>query len=366
MCPPDDSRSLMPQCARISDDELRTAFRELRAEIARHGWTRKPTRRTVLELGAHLATMTGGIALSAVATGTIAYGIGIILATAGMMGVASNTHTSSHHATSDRRWINEALTLFGCSFVLGLSATYWWDKHLKHHAAPNVHGDDEDASFAPWFALTDREVNAAGRAGRTYYRHVQCFVFPIAIALNAPNMQKNGVVFLCQEIRRRHGRRMVLWLDALGLAGHFGLNTALPYYLWGCWGLAPYALRLIAFSYAMFAFFGPAHLPGEAVAMERAPTMRGLPFLLAATVNFRAGWIGRWLASGLDDQIEHHMFPDISHVHYRALRPLVKEFCRTQGLPYRRMPWTRALRSALRVLRVPKPLLRESDVRAFV
>jgi linoleoyl-CoA desaturase len=281
-----------------------------------------------------------------------------------MMGVASNTHTSSHYATSNRRWINEALTFFGCSFILGLSATYWWHKHGRHHSCPNVHGEDEDASFWPWFALTDVEVQAAKKNVRTYYVHFQRFVFPLAIALNAPNMQKNGIAFLYEEMRRLRGREVRLWIDAAGLAAHMLVSIVLPSILWGgTWAVALYWARVTAFGYAMFLFFGPAHLPAEAAVLETVPKRRRLLFVLAATVNFRAGTIGRWLGSGLDHQIEHHLFPNVSHVHYSAISPLVESFCRTNGLPYRQIGWAQGLRSALRAMRIPKIVLRSSDIR---
>src|SRR5437868_12912694 len=36
----------------------------------------------------------------------------------------------------------------------------------------------------------------------------------------------------------------------------------------------------------------------------------------AGTVSFRTGWLGRFLCSGLEYQVEHHLFPNISHVYY--------------------------------------------------
>lgn len=41
-----------------------------------------------------------------------------------------------------------------------------------------------------------------------------------------------------------------------------------------------------------------------------------------------------WLIGGLNYQIEHHLFPGISHVHYRKISNLVKETAEKYGLPY--------------------------------
>ena len=41
-----------------------------------------------------------------------------------------------------------------------------------------------------------------------------------------------------------------------------------------------------------------------------------------------------WLVGGLNFQVEHHLFPDICHVHYPAIAPIVQQTTREYGLPY--------------------------------
>jgi linoleoyl-CoA desaturase len=41
-----------------------------------------------------------------------------------------------------------------------------------------------------------------------------------------------------------------------------------------------------------------------------------------------------WLIGGLNFQIEHHLFPKISHVHYPALHDIIKKICEERGLQY--------------------------------
>ncbi len=40
------------------------------------------------------------------------------------------------------------------------------------------------------------------------------------------------------------------------------------------------------------------------------------------------------LYGGINYQIEHHLFPTICHVHYRAISPIVKETCKEFNIPY--------------------------------
>ncbi len=56
---------------------------------------------------------------------------------------------------------------------------------------------------------------------------------------------------------------------------------------------------------------------------------------LLTTTNFAANsrWFS-WYVGGLNFQIEHHLFPNICHVHYRNIAGIVKETAQEFGLPY--------------------------------
>ena len=50
---------------------------------------------------------------------------------------------------------------------------------------------------------------------------------------------------------------------------------------------------------------------------------------------------GPWLAfinGGLNYQIEHHLFPRISHCYYAKIAPIVSEFCKKKNIPYVHFP----------------------------
>ena len=53
------------------------------------------------------------------------------------------------------------------------------------------------------------------------------------------------------------------------------------------------------------------------------------------TVDFaRRSRVVAWLLGGLNFQIEHHLFPRISHVNYPAISKLVEQTCRDFGVAY--------------------------------
>jgi linoleoyl-CoA desaturase len=48
-----------------------------------------------------------------------------------------------------------------------------------------------------------------------------------------------------------------------------------------------------------------------------------------------------WLVGGLNFQIEHHLFPKISHIHYPAISKIVQQVCKEYGIGYIEYPKTR-------------------------
>ena len=60
-----------------------------------------------------------------------------------------------------------------------------------------------------------------------------------------------------------------------------------------------------------------------------------------------------WLVGGLNYQVEHHLFPRVSHIHYPALSKIVKEKCEAFDLPYNCVPTLRkAVASHFRLIRL--------------
>lgn len=56
---------------------------------------------------------------------------------------------------------------------------------------------------------------------------------------------------------------------------------------------------------------------------------------LLTTTNYapKSKWFS-WLIGGLNYQVEHHLFPQISHIHYANLSKLVKETAQKYNVPY--------------------------------
>jgi linoleoyl-CoA desaturase len=74
---------------------------------------------------------------------------------------------------------------------------------------------------------------------------------------------------------------------------------------------------------------------------------------IETTVDFaRNSRFLNWYLGGLNLQVEHHLFPNICHVHYPALAEIVEEVSREYGVRYAFHPtMLDAMRSHYRMLR---------------
>jgi fatty acid desaturase len=308
----------------------------------------------------HVGALIGGAILFFSSGPWLVRAAGVALCSLGSLGVASNAHTASHRASARRRITNMVWTSIGFSLLNGLSSTYWSYRHIAvHHRHPNIVGVDQDVDYRPFFTIIAADAGAAG-SGRRAWSRVQAFFLPLALLLNFINYQRSGWRYLLRRggELRRPGRRHAIDVSLLALGNAlwiavpwmFGKDLASVAVFW--------LLRAALNGVAMFVCFVPAHTPAEAALV--AGDDRGKdPVLLqtATTLNFRAGPVAALFLSGLQYQIEHHLFPEVSHVHYPALSIRVKAFCDRHGYPHRTLGWGEALIKTFRVFLHPKPVL---------
>jgi len=63
---------------------------------------------------------------------------------------------------------------------------------------------------------------------------------------------------------------------------------------------------------------------------------------IKTTANFATNnKVVSWLVGGLNFQIEHHLFPKISHVHYPAISKIIRQMCQEHGIHYIEYPRVR-------------------------
>ena len=338
-----------------------STIRELALVLKAKGLTRKTPVRIIIELLLHTAITLGGFAWFLLSDSWFQTATALLVSTIGLLGVATNTHTSAHGATSDSKWVNHALTYFGYPYMLMMSATYWHHKHnMIHHPVPNVVGEDDDVDLSPYFALTSDQVKQASIWQKRWYK-IQWIFFPLALSANGFNVQWSGWNYLARQLLDPEIRATKHWLDLAAMLLHIVTWIIVPALFFGpVNAVVWYMARIALMGYAMFAAFAPAHFPAAAPAATQ--DQKDQDYVLIQTVNtidFETGAIGRFLCSGVDYQIEHHLFPYISHTQYPAVAPIVKDYCESHGYPYRCLPWWRAIWQSLTVMKHPKPVVKD-------
>src|SRR5450432_2715807 len=90
----------------LSSMDYLDSYTSLAAELKRQGWFRKATGRLMMEFTFHLATFALGIVVVVNASNAWVWIGGVAISAIGATGISTNTHTSAHFATSDKRRLN--------------------------------------------------------------------------------------------------------------------------------------------------------------------------------------------------------------------------------------------------------------------
>lgn len=265
-------------------------------------------------------------------------------------------HDACHGSYSRRKWVNEFMGL--SMNALGSNAFIWKIKHnVIHHTYTNIDGVDDDLanSFLIRMCSTQR--------WRPMHRFQFIYVY-FLYAISTINWMW-GTDFVKYFSRKIHNTPI----------NHFGLRediifwsskllylffyVAVPVYCVGWQGwLAGFLVVHMVMGLALSIVFQLAHVV-EKTAFEYAGDMpKVIPTEWAAhevktTADFAPdNKVISWLVGGLNFQIEHHLFPQVSHVHYPALSKIVRQQCELFGLPYHYYPTMReAVASHVRVMR---------------
>ncbi len=240
-------------------------------------------------------------------------------------------HDALHRAGSSHGWIN---TVLGWSFdVLGASSHAWRHAHnVVHHTYTNMPGQDHDIEAQPWMRFY------AQRDVPLYYRMQHVFAFGFyTLTMLAWTFSKDFVQL--SRPQARTGART--WAGVLlGKAVHLGLFVVVPLFVYDgpAWQvLLGYLGMQMAVGFTLAVVFQLAHVVEATqfpVAGADGTMARSwAEHQLHTTANFGAG-MSNFFTGGLNHQIEHHLFPTISHAHYPALAAIVRTTAAEFGLPY--------------------------------
>lgn len=263
--------------------------------------------------------------------------IGVGLAGIGL----SVMHDANHGAYSKNRLVNQ---IIGYSLnLVGGNATNWKIQHnVKHHTYTNIDGHDEDVS--PKGGIIRLSPNS-GKKKIHRYQHVYAWFLYGLMTISwivvkdvkqLIGYTKDGMLKKQQPIKKAWS-----WLVITKIF-YYAYILAIPMifspFSWWMILIGFVIMHYVA-GFILAVIFQPAHviegndfpLPNEEDVIEENWSVHQLK----TTCNFAPkNWLLSWYVGGLNYQIEHHLFPNICHVHYRKIAKIVRQTAEEFNVPY--------------------------------
>jgi len=272
--------------------------------------------------------------------------LGVLLGMA-TAGIGFNImHDGGHLAYSRRRWINR-ISALSLDMVGGSSYIWQWKHGRFHHTWVNVEGHDSDIDLGVLARLAPRQRRRPWHRWQHLYLWVLYAVTVLRWHLYGDFRDILTGTIGTHPFPRPKGIDLAVFVG--GKLVFFALAFGLPLLVhpWtvvlaGYVLVAAVAGLLLALVFQMAHLVEQASFPDPGTDNARLDTPWAI-HQLHTTVNFAPGnRVLSWMIGGLNFQIEHHLFPRISHVHYPAVARVVDRTCREFGLPYHVSPSFRA------------------------
>lgn len=259
-----------------------------------------------------------------------------------LVSIAFNVmHDACHGSYSSKKWVNNLMS--HSMNALGSNSFIWKVKHnVVHHTYTNVDGIDDDIAKSPVLRLCPTQAWKPAHR----FQHIYMFgVYGLSTILwlfltDWIKYFKRKVVVT--EMKMSAYDHLVFWSGKLLYAVFYALIPIL------CIGWKPWLVGFLIVHVVMgttlAVVFQLAHVveKTEFENVEEQPKVLDTEWAvheLRTTANFapRNKMIS-WFVGGLNYQVEHHLFPRISHVHYPALSKIVQAQCEKFGVPYHYYP----------------------------
>ncbi|MBF9254478.1 acyl-CoA desaturase [Pontibacter sp. 172403-2] len=251
-------------------------------------------------------------------------------------------HDGSHGSFSKIKRLNELASM--SLNVLGANVFMWNTKHnVIHHAYTNIDGIDDDLDARPFLRLCESQKHyRIHRYQHLYFWLAYSMLFFFWVFFSDYQKyftKKVGSMPLKKMTRTNH---ISFWTFK---AVHAAFFVVLPIFMVG---FVPWLVGFLIYGvftgFVMSIVFQLAHTIEETnFPVAAQPTNRledeWAVHQLRTTANFATNnKLITWLVGGLNFQIEHHLFPKISHVHYPALSSIIKQACADYNVPYLEFP----------------------------
>jgi len=247
-------------------------------------------------------------------------------------------HDACHGSYSSKKWVNNVL---GYSLnAMGGNAFIWKFKHnIVHHTYTNVDGIDDDIAKSPIM----RQCSTQKWVPAHRFQHIYV-VLVYAISSFAWVAMMDFTKYFKQKVFSTPLQKMdkkehiLFWFSKVMYALFY---VAVPVYFvgWQAWAIG-FTCMHIVMGLTLAIVFQLAHVVEhtefEAVGIEsKMIDNEWAIHQVKTTANFAPkNKIISWFVGGLNFQVEHHLFPKVSHIHYPAISGIVAEVCKKHNLPY--------------------------------
>lgn len=246
-------------------------------------------------------------------------------------------HDGGHGSFSTKKFWNTiaAYSVNG----LGASMLMWNNKHnIVHHTYTNIDGIDDDIEIKPFVRMCSTQKKYKVHRFQHIYvwflYSLLLIVWVFAADYKKYFNKKVGEVPIKKLSIFNH---IAFWAAKLI---YYFMMIALPIYMIGFteWILGFLLLSLFA-GFILSIVFQLAHtveetnfpIPSENKNIDNEWAIHQIQ----TTANFATkNKLICWLVGGLNFQIEHHLFPKISHVHYPQISKIIKKTCEEFNIKY--------------------------------
>ena len=247
-------------------------------------------------------------------------------------------HHGNHSAISSNSWLNR--TIGYLMDFIGASSDIWRIQHdAWHHSYPNDVTVDTDARIgAPFFRLH------SAVSKHWCQKILQPFVLVLLTGVT-------GVKWVIGDISHAVTGQFSGHLLSPVLMARIRIAAIFRFFwILFIWVYIPYLF--VSHSDAFMIWLVGVLITGYQLALTFLVNHIQAPYSLKPqvslhwaveqvfeTTNWSSGhhfW--NWVSGGLNHQIEHHLFPNVSYYHYPAISHIVKRCCIDHGLPYRSWP----------------------------
>jgi fatty acid desaturase len=250
-------------------------------------------------------------------------------------------HDAGHRQPFGSTRLNDLSGLFHGNLLVGMSFSWWLEKHNAHHAKPNEIDSDPDIDI-PMLSFSHEEALSKKGALRFISAHQAFFFFPL-LMLVAMDLQKSSVIFLARGKARYQKTEVALLL--LHYIAYFGLIFAvLP--VWQ--GVVFTLIHQLVSGLYLGSVFAPNH-KGMLIT-EHNCQIDFLRRQVLTARNVRAGYLTDEWYGGLNYQIEHHLFPAMPRGNLAQAQRIIRAYCEERGVSYHETSMLQSYREILSFL----------------